>query len=88
MAVECLVTSYRNVVSALHKQNNRDYLFQNIQFLARQGIAMRGDQDESDSNFTQLLMLPGIDDPMILQNMEKKTDKYTSPQIQNEISNT
>ena len=54
-------------------------------FLARQGIAIRGDQDESDSNFMQLLALRGIDDPMIKQNLEKKTDKYTSPQIQNEI---
>ena len=63
MAVECLVTfptSYRNAGEmlssqyALDKQNNRDYLlkvFQNMQFLARQGIAIRGDQDESDSNF-------------------------------------
>ena len=97
MAVECLVTfptSYRNVGEmlssqyALDKQNNRDYLlkeFQNMLFLARQGIAIRGDKDESDSNFMQLLALQGIDDPMIKQNLEKKTDKYTSPQIQNEI---
>ena len=97
MAVECLVTlptSYRNVGEmlstqhALDKQNNRDYLlkvFQNVQFLARQGIAMRGDQDESNSNFMQLLMLRGIDNLMIKQTIEKKTDKYTSPQIQNEI---
>ena len=97
MAVECLVTlptSYRKVGEmlssqyALDKQNNRGYLlkvFQNIQFLSRQGIAMRGDLDESDSNFMQLLMLRGIDDPMIKQTVEKKTDKYTSPQIQNEI---
>ena len=73
---------------ALEKQNNRDYLlkvFQNMQLLARQGIAICGDQDESDSNFMQLLALRGIDDPMIKQNLEKKTDKYTSPQIQNEI---
>ena len=60
MAVECLVTlptSYRNVGDmlssqyALDKQNNRDYLlkvFQNIQFLARKGIAIRGDLDESE----------------------------------------
>ena len=66
-AVECLVTvpvSYRNVREmlslqyALDKQNNIEIIFcQNIQFLARQGIAMRGDQDESDSNFMQLLTL-------------------------------
>ena len=90
MAVECLVTlptSYRNVGEmlssqyALDKQSNWDYLLkvvQNVQFLARQGIAMRGDLDESDSNFMQLLMLRGIDDPMIRQNVEKKTNKYSA----------
>ena len=87
MAVECLITlptSYRKVGEmlssqyALDKQNNRGYLmkvFQNIQFLSRQGIALRGDLDESDSNFMQLLMLRGIDDPMIKQTVEKKTNK-------------
>ena len=46
---------------------------------------MHGDQDEFDSNFMQLLALRGIDDQIIKQIIEKKTDKYTSPQIQNEI---
>ena len=94
MVVECLVilhSSYRNVGEMLslqytrHKHNNRGYLFkvfQNIQFLARQEIAMRGDLHESDSNFMQLLMLRVIDDPMIEQTLEKKTDEYTSPQTQ------
>ena len=69
-----LPTSYRNVGEmlssqyAIHTQNYRDYplkVFQNVQFLARQGIAMLGDQDESDTNFMHLLMLTGIGDPMI-----------------------
>ena len=42
-------------------------------------MAMHRDHDESDSNFMQLLR---IDDPIIKQNVEKKTDKYTRPQIQ------
>ena len=42
-----------------------------MQLLARQGIALRGNQDQSDSNFMQLLALRGIDDPMIKQNLEK-----------------
>ena len=33
---------------------------------------MCGDLDESDSNFMQLLMPQGIDDPMIMQTVEKK----------------
>ena len=52
---------------------------------ARNIIAMHGDPDESDSNFMQLLMLRGIDDPMIMQTVETKKDKYMSPQKQNEI---
>ena len=46
---------------------------------------MRGDRDETDSNFFQLLKLRAEEDPKILQFLEKKTDKYTSSQIQNEI---
>ena len=30
-----------------------------IRYLARQGLALRGDGDESDGNFLQLLKLPG-----------------------------
>ena len=66
---------------AVEKRNNRDYLFKVIQFLARQGMALRGDNDESDSNFMQLLKLRSIDDTQLLQHLEKKSDKYTSPQI-------
>ena len=42
------------------KNANRQYLLkvmQNIRFLARQGIPLRGDGDEHDSNFIQLLYL-------------------------------
>lgn len=48
---------------------NRDYLlklFQNIQFLSRQGLALRG-HDEQSSNFIQLLHLRSIDDSKILE---------------------
>ena len=73
---------------ALEKKANQQYLFkliQNIKFLARQGIALRGDGDEKDSNFLQLLLLRSVDDPSILSFLQRKTDKYTSPQIQNEL---
>ena len=56
-----------------------------IQFLARQGLPFRGHRDESESNFTQLLRLQGEDDPRIEQWIKKRTDKYTSSDIQNEI---
>ena len=73
---------------ALETRANQQYLLkliQNIQFLARLGIAFRGDGDEKDSNFLQLLLLRSTDDPSILSYLQRKTDKYTSPQIQNEL---
>ena len=57
----------------------------NIRFLARQGIALRGDGKEDDSNFTQLLHLRAVDQPQLLPWLKRKTDKYTIPQIQNEL---
>ena len=56
-----------------------------ICFLARQGVAHRGDGDESNSNFEQLLHLRAIDQPQLTTWLEQKTDKYTSLQIQNEL---
>ncbi|XP_048583324.1 zinc finger MYM-type protein 1-like [Nematostella vectensis] len=69
------------------RENNRRYLskiIQNLQFLARQGIAIQGAK-ETDSNFHQCLLLRAKDDPSILQWMSKKTDKYTSHDVQNEL---
>ena len=58
---------------------------ENIRFLARQGIALRGDGNKGDSNFTQVLHLRVVDQPQLLPWLERKTDKYTSPQVQNKI---
>ena len=58
---------------------------QTIQYLARQGLPLRGDGNEIDSNFAQLLVLHANDDPRIHEYLAKKTDKYSSPQIQNEL---
>ncbi len=46
---------------------------------------MQGGEDESDSNFIQLLNLRAEDDVRIKDWMEKKTDKYVSHDMQNEI---
>ena len=70
------------------KKENRECFLKilcNIQFLARQGIAFRGDGDEMDSNFMQLLKLRGKDDPRIETWIQRKTDKYVSHDIQNEL---
>ena len=53
---------------------------ENIHFLARQGIPLRGDgKGETDNNFFQLLNLIAIDPPYLLTWLERKSDKYTSP---------
>jgi len=72
---------------AKEKKINRDYLMKvlsSIRFLARQGLALRGDYDEVDSNLYQLLLLRAEDDPMITSALEKRK-KFTSHDIQNEM---
>ena len=50
------------------------------------GLPLRGCHgDETDSNFIQLLKLRSEDDKQIVDWMKRKTDKYTAPDIQNEI---
>lgn len=60
-------------------------IISNIRFLARQGLALRGDKDESDSNFIQLYHLRGEDDTRMEKWLQKKTNKYTSADVQNEV---
>lgn len=68
------------------KRENRMYLIKvlsTIKYLARQGIAFRGDKDDSDYNFVQL-KLRSSDDPRI-QTWMKRTKDFTSPELQNEF---
>lgn len=63
-------------------------LLSSIMFLARQGLALRGDgAGEPDSNFIQLLQLRAQDedDSKLAGWMKRKSSKYTSHDIQNEI---
>jgi len=59
-------------------------VIESLQYLARQGMAMQGDTDD-ESNFNQLLKLRGKDLPLLLKWLERKEDRYTSHDIQNEI---
>jgi len=56
-----------------------------IHFLVRQGLALRGDDTEDNSNFIQLLKLQGEDDPKLSEWFKKKYNKYTSAEVQNEM---
>ena len=59
-------------------------ILENVLFLARQRLALRGHGDDIDSNFIQLLRLRASDCVGILQWLDKKTNNYVSPVIQNE----
>ena len=51
------------------KETNRRMLLKVvscIRYLARQGLALRGDGDEQDENFMQLLKLKGEDDQAVI----------------------
>ena len=73
---------------AKEKESNRKMLLKilsSIRYLARQGLALRGDGDEDDGNFLQLLKLKGEDDSAMLEWLKRKVNKYTSHEIQNDI---
>ena len=46
---------------------------------------MRGDGDESNSNFLSLLSLRVEDDAALSEWLKRKDDKYTCHQVQNEL---
>ena len=81
-------------LSREHKQEkieNRKCLLKvlsSVKFLARPGLPLRGLGSESNSNFMQLLQSRGEDDATLASWLMKKSGKYTSPLMQNEILKT
>ena len=70
--------------NAREKECNRKYflhILSCIKYLVQQGLTLRGDGDERDSNFFQLLKARGNNDIDFNQWLKKKT----SHDIQNEI---
>ena len=73
---------------ARQKAVNRRMLYSiisSIRYLARQGLPLRGDGNEEDRNFSQLMKLKAEIAPGIFDWLKKKSNKYTSPEIQNEL---
>ena len=56
-----------------------------MRFLARQGLLLRDDVKEENSNFIQLYNLRVEDSPGLVEWLNSKRMKYTSGDIQNEI---
>lgn len=95
MAIEATVLSNRctdigELLSDSHRAekdvNKRMLLhtLSTVRFLARQGLAYRGHIDDN-SNFKELLRLRCEDVPDMREWLLKKTDKYVSHDIQNEM---
>ena len=65
-------------------------IIEHIRLLARQGLPIRGDQSEGDeaecnSNFYQFLLVEARKNAYFAEWLKKKTNKYTSNHIQNEL---
>ena len=78
---------------AKNKQINRQMLLkilQNIRYLGRQSLPLRGnwseeEKCETNSNFRQLLLLRSEDDERMTAWLKQKTNRFDSPDIQNEM---
>ncbi len=62
----------------------------NYFILARQSLPFRGDWNkecgsEHNSNFHQMLLVRAEEEPEIVQWLKRKHNKFTSPEIQNEM---
>lgn len=84
LKVVTLPSTTQDVAESLSAQHQHDKLerrkcflkiLSNISFLARQGLPLRGHGDELDSNFVQLLLLRGEDDPMVMNWIQKKNSQ-------------
>ena len=82
----CYVDESFDETLICEKSRNRQILLtilRNIQFLSRQGLALRGNNNEG--NFEQLMKLSAKVDTRITFWMEKKREKYLHHDTQNEI---
>ena len=60
-------------------------ILSSIRFLARQALPLRGHYDDSDGNLYQLLRLQGGEDAELIEWLQRRVNKYTSPEIQNDL---
>ena len=60
-------------------------LLSNVCFLSRQGLPFRGDGDESESSFMQMIHLRSEDNSKLVEWIQQKADKCTSGEMQNEM---
>ena len=79
---ENLIDMFSNTLSQ-EKFDNRQMLLkilEKVQFLGRQGLPLRG--NENESNFNQLLLHTAKSDSRVTEWLKKKKGKYTHSDIQ------
>ena len=66
-----------DAIAAEKKENIRCLIkiLQNVLFLGRQGLALRGDEDDKSGNFYQLMLLRALDDPNLLKWINRNYDR-------------
>ena len=66
-----------DAIAAEKKENIRCLIkiLQNVAFLGRQGLALRGDEDDKSGNFYQLMLLRALDDPNLLKWINRNYDR-------------
>ena len=75
-------------IHADQKAKNRQLFLQilsSLKFLARQGLPLKGDKDEKDGNFIQVLKLKSEYNSAISDWLLRTHPKHTSHQIQDEV---
>ena len=91
VALPATIADIGENLSAQHQQEKIERrqcfkkILSNVKCLARQGLPLRRHGSEYDSNFIQQLKLRGEDDSTVEQWLSRKTDKYMSADIQNEL---
>ncbi len=74
--------------SEIHKRNASAALleiFSTVRVLCRQGLPLRGDKGESDSNLHQLLQEKAQTNTNLAQWLKRKENVHTSADIQNQM---
>ena len=93
ISTKCDIDEMMSDIAQEEKETNRKMLLKilsSIRYLARQALPLRGNWDdyqknEFNSNFYQLLKLRSEVDKMFAEWLTKKSNKFTSPKMQNEM---
>ena len=69
-----------DAIAAEKKESTRCSMkiLQNVVFLEKQGLALRGDGDDKSGNFYQLVLLRALDDPSLLRWLNRSYDRHMS----------